>query len=148
MRPKQPSRPSFVLAIVISLVGVLALSACGGTVQARVPIPDFLDHASSRTVSAYQYALHSGAELENYPCYCGCVALDHKNNRDCYIESIAEDGSVVWDSHAKDCGVCVDITQDARELRIKGWSATSIREFIDGKYSSVGPFTDTPLPVD
>jgi len=40
-------------------------------------------------------------EVLNYmPCFCGCGADGHRNNRDCYVKHVEPDGSVMFDSMA------------------------------------------------
>lgn len=137
------------LFVPLALLGLLSLSACsGGPNQSGVPLPAFLKDAPARVADSYHYTMDNPQELEKYPCYCGCDALGHRSNRDCYIESINQDGSIIWDKHASGCQICGDITQDVKRMRNEGWNSSGIRTYIDNKYSPLGPPTDTPLPVD
>lgn len=111
-------------------------------------MPDFVQGAPSRVQEAYRYAMAHPDELAKYPCYCGCVAMEHTSNLSCYISNIASDGTITYDSHAAGCGICVDITQDVVRLRGEGRSAPETRAYIDATYGAFGPGTDTPLPTE
>ena len=80
------------------------------------------------------------------PCYCGCVAMDHRNNTDCYIKPRVEGAQVVFDEHASYCGICVDITLTAKSMTAEGKSPLQIRAAVDGEYGSIAPGTDTAVP--
>lgn len=111
-------------------------------------LPSFLQTADMRTQEAYEFAVANHHELEKYPCMCGCKALGHMNNADCYIKALAPDGTVTsFDQHASGCGVCVDITQDVMRMMREGHKPIEIRAYIDSTYSQYGPSTDTPLPT-
>lgn len=110
-------------------------------------LPTFLHDAEPRFREAYQFAIANHHELQKYPCTCGCVYLDHRDNADCYIKLILPSGLIGFDQHANGCGVCVDITQDVMRLMREGRSPPEIRAFIDAEYSKYGPPTNTPLPV-
>ncbi len=137
----------------IGLVGLLAivLSACAS--QSALPLasastlPAFLNDAAPRVREAYQYAVANPHELENYPCFCGCGKMGHKSNLNCYVKSVATDGTITFDNHASGCGICVDITQDVMRLKSEGQTPLQIRRYVDSHYSSYGPSTDTPLPA-
>ena len=49
--------------------------------------------------AAYRYALQHRDLLAQVPCTCGCDAIGHRNNADCYIKAVHGD-RVVWDPHA------------------------------------------------
>lgn len=113
----------------------------------RSQLPSYLQGADTKTVDAYRFAVANHHELEKYPCTCGCKALQHMNNADCYIKALAPDGTVTtFDQHASGCGVCVDITQDVMRMMREGHKPIEIRAYIDANYSQYGPSTDTPLP--
>ncbi len=110
-------------------------------------MPTYVQTADVRTREAYQFAAANHHTLENYPCMCGCKAMGHMNNADCYIKALAPDGIVItFDQHASGCGVCVDITQDVMRMMREGHKPIDIRAYIDATYSQFGPSTDTPLP--
>jgi hypothetical protein len=103
-------------------------------------------HTTARTEEAYQYAMEHPMVLQWIPCYCGCGAMGHGSNLDCYIEPSAT-GSVVFDEHASYCGICVDITLRTKQLAASGASLSSIRGAIDAEFGGAGPGTDTALPL-
>ena len=110
-------------------------------------LPAFLHDADHNTREAYQFAAANHHELEKYPCMCGCKAMGHMSNADCYIKALAPDGTVTtFDQHASGCGVCVDITQDVMRMMREGHKPIEIRAYIDATYSQYGPSTNTPLP--
>ncbi|MBI5957432.1 MAG: hypothetical protein HY866_01765 [Chloroflexi bacterium] len=139
--------------IILLLLVVLALSACGGKTGSsdttnEANLPDFVKKAPPRVREAYQFAVDHPDELSKYPCYCGCGAMGHTSNLSCYISDRAEDGTITFDNHAVGCGICVDITQDVIRLRSEGESAPEIRAYVDAQYSPFGPSTNTPLPLE
>lgn len=139
---------------------VIAVFALGGVVwllltnkplpyklAPKSELPSYVQTADVRTQEAYQFAMANHHELEQYPCMCGCKAMGHMNNADCYIAALAPDGTVTtFDRHASGCGVCVDITQDVMRMMREGHKPIEIRAYIDATYSQYGPSTDTPLP--
>jgi hypothetical protein len=127
------------------------IAGCSGgqspyTLAPESELPQFLQDAPPTVREAYRFAIHNAHELENYPCYCGCGAMGHTSNLDCYIQDIDEADSVTFDQHAAGCGICVDITQDVMRLLKEGRSSPEIRTYVDAQYSSFGPSTDTPFP--
>ena len=96
--------------------------------------------AAPRTVrDAYRFAAANPDTLKQIPCYCGCGAMGHSSNYNCFWQ--AED---VPDSHALGCGVCVDIAQDVMRGLQQGHTLAVIRQQVDADYSRFGPPTDTP----
>jgi len=86
----------------------LLVTACGGqSGSAReiklAPVsqlPPEVAKAPLQVREAYQFALANPDVLSNFPCYCGCGAMGHRSNLDCYVQSFNADGSVVFDNHA------------------------------------------------
>jgi hypothetical protein len=143
------------LAVIFFLLaGCVILAACGGSSASDTPsasaaaLPDWVRSSPSRVREAYQYAIANPDELSKYPCYCGCSAMGHTSNLSCYVQAIAPDGTITFDTHASGCGICVDITQDVKRLKAQGQSSLQVRAYIDAQYSSFGPGTDTPLPTE
>jgi hypothetical protein len=133
------------------LFGFVLLAACAQVNAVKLApesaLPDFIVNADHNFQIAYRFAIANPDELSKYPCYCGCVYMDHMSNLDCYISEIGADGSTVFDNHAAGCGICVEITLDVIWLLNQGWESPQIRSYIDSHYGQRGPGTNTPLPV-
>lgn len=144
-------RPFIVLGVFAFFAFVWVMSAGNPLPYKLAPqsqLPAFLQDADTRVNQAYQFAIANHHVLEKYPCMCGCKALGHMNNADCYIKTLAPDGTVTaFDQHASGCGVCVDITQDVMRMMREGQKPIEIRAYIDATYSQYGPSTNTPLPA-
>lgn len=108
--------------------------------------PDYVRTADARTREAYAFAIARPDVLDWMPCYCGCVAMDHRNNTDCYIKPRAEGDQVVFDEHASYCQICVDIALQAKVMSVEGRSLPEIRRAIDGEFGGAAPGTDTAIP--
>lgn len=138
------SRSSLKFTILLLLVLTPLLAACSSASPSN--LPDYVQAASQRVQIAYEYAVEHPEMLVQQPCYCGCGAMGHLNNRDCFIQSVDEVGTVSYEPHASGCGICVDIALDVRRMAEEGWSPFQIRLYIDATYSQFGPSTDTPMP--
>jgi hypothetical protein len=110
--------------------------------------PDYVRTADARTEEAYAFAIARPDVVDWMPCYCGCVAMDHRSNGDCYLKPRAEGMPVVFDEHASYCGVCVDITLTAKTMSGEGRSLPEIRAAIDAQFGDIAQGTDTPLPAN
>lgn len=67
----------------------------------KVAWPDFVLKAGPEVQHLYEFQVTNGALMRFMPCFCGCGAeAGHRNNRDCYIEAVNPDGSVVFDAMA------------------------------------------------
>lgn len=90
----------------VLVAGLAACSAGGAKQSARIELapismlPPQVQQAEPKVREAYQFAIANQEYLANFPCYCGCGAMDHKNNLDCYIDHVNPDGMIVFDSHA------------------------------------------------
>ncbi|MBS1253299.1 MAG: hypothetical protein MAG451_02348 [Anaerolineales bacterium] len=93
------------------LFGVILLFAlvvgCSGGEQAvtieLAPaslLPPGVQTAEPKVREAYQFAIANQEYLANFPCHCGCGAMDHESNLDCYIDEIKPDGTIAFDNHA------------------------------------------------
>ncbi len=94
------------LAILVVAAGVL-LTACSGDGSGRelklAPVsqlPPEIARAPAQVREAYQFAIANQDYLANFPCYCGCGAVGHMSNLDCYIREVRPDGTIVFDDHA------------------------------------------------
>jgi hypothetical protein len=135
---------------ILLLVISMALASCGRkdayTLAPISQLPDFLEGQSTYIREAYRFAITNEDVLENYPCYCGCVKMNHTSNAQCYVKEVRFGGEIVFDEHAVNCGVCVDTTHDVMRMMNEGRSTLEIREYIDATYGSVGPGTNTGMP--
>jgi hypothetical protein len=102
-------------------------------------LPAQLQAAPVRVREAYRFALANPDALLNVPCYCGCDALAHTSNYDCYIKDAPNNEQVVFEEHAIGCDICVDITQDVMRMMRQGRDPTKIRAEIVKTYSRFGP---------
>lgn len=68
---------------------------------AKVVWPDWLDRFDPEVRRLYEFQVENGDLMRWMPCFCGCHLEDgHRSNRDCYVEAVNPDGSVVFDSMA------------------------------------------------
>jgi len=103
-------KPGFILSRIILLLALsLTLSACTGSTGAsqeqlilapESALPDFARDAPPQVQEAYRFAIANPDVLSAFPCYCGCGAMGHKNNLQCYIKEIGADGSIKFEDHA------------------------------------------------
>lgn len=67
----------------------------------KVVWPDFVTDAGPEVRRMYEFQITHGELMRYMPCFCGCGRnAGHRNNRDCYVERVNADGSVVLDSMA------------------------------------------------
>lgn len=59
--------------------------------------PDEFFQASLEVQEAYRYAVADPGVLQYMPCYCGCGSQGHTSARDCFVDEVRADGSVVLD---------------------------------------------------
>jgi hypothetical protein len=68
---------------------------------ANVTWSDFVLNTGGDVRALYEFQVRNGDLMRYIPCFCGCNRSDgHRNNRDCYIQSVNTDGSVVFDAMA------------------------------------------------
>lgn len=134
--------------IVLVTLGSLILAACypienshAHAMAGHNQLSNAIRQANERTVDAYRFAVANPDQLVGIPCYCGCVALGHKNNLDCYIQYMQNPNDVIFDIHAVDCNVCVDITWQVMALLDEGIAGTEIFSRIEQDFSRLGPST-------
>lgn len=153
--------------IAFVLAGLLIATACASKRQEsrdiqRMPngdlrestvsvdrLPGFLDKQRTEVQQIYRLAAHHAELLQWIPCYCGCGdSAGHRSNRDCFVNDIREDGSILWDDHGTRCAVCLEIAVHSAQMNAKGLSPAEIRAAIDQTYSDsrYAPPTPTPLP--
>ena len=68
---------------------------------AKVVWPAWMDRFDPEVKELYAFQVENGDLMRFMPCFCGCHLEDgHRSNRDCYVEAVNPDGSVVFDSMA------------------------------------------------
>ncbi len=145
-----PSMRLHTLTPVLLLLLVLStlLSACAsGTDDAQEgmelypldKMPAEVQAAPATVLQAYQFAVANPEVMTEIPCYCGCGAMGHTSNYACYVSGHEPDGSVIFDTHALGCSICVDITLDTMRLMKDGKSTPQIKAYVDETYSKYGP---------
>ena len=145
-----PIRPYRLLPIALLLIALL-LTSCGGeeapfTLAPISEMPEYAQSASQTVLESYQFAIANPEMLTHQPCYCGCGSMVHTSNLSCFMSGVEEDGTIIFDSHAAGCGICIDIAQDVMRLTKEGKTQLEIRRYVDATYSPFGPSTDTPVP--
>lgn len=61
-------------------------------------MPDYVQNAPPEVQEAYRFAVANPDLLRQIPCYCGCNAMGHMNNLDCYVDAF---GNITeFDNHA------------------------------------------------
>jgi hypothetical protein len=67
----------------------------------KVVWPDYVLDAPPEVKELYEFQVTHGEVMRYMPCFCGCGQnAGHRSNRDCYVERVNPDGSVVFDSMA------------------------------------------------
>ena len=98
-----------VLIALLASALVSGLSACAGSdgkarheyaLAPESALPDFVQDAAPQVREAYRFAIANPDVLSAFPCYCGCGAMGHQSNLDCYIKEIQPDGSIEFENHA------------------------------------------------
>lgn len=68
---------------------------------AKVVWPAFILNAGGDLKDLYAFQVVNADLMRYMPCFCGCQWEDnHRNNRNCYIDRVNPDGSVVFDTMA------------------------------------------------
>lgn len=114
----------------------------------RVEWPDYVTEAGPEVQSLYEFQVTHGELMRYMPCFCGCGDnVGHRNNRDCFIEDVRDDGSVEFDPMAPSCEVCLGVAATARQMSEDGASPREIRAAIDAEYAAnIETSTPTPYP--
>ncbi len=99
----------FLFMICLLLALMVGASACGSpaapaaqelTLAPESALPDFVQDAPPQVKEAYRFAIANPDVLTFIPCYCGCGAIGHKSNLQCYIKETRPDGSIAFENHA------------------------------------------------
>jgi len=107
--------------------------------------PEFVTSAAQRTQAAYAFSLARPDLLRFLPCYCGCVAMEHRSNLDCFIKP-GGGSPVAFEEHASFCDICVDIALKAQDMLAKGNTLIQMRAAVDSEFGDRAPGTQTELP--
>jgi hypothetical protein len=95
--------------LIASLSSLFALNACTTTSPPKYQklnlapedvLPDSVRAAPPDIQEAYRFAIANPEIVSAFPCYCGCGAMGHESNLDCYIQEILPDGTIVFENHA------------------------------------------------
>lgn len=98
-----------IIALVLASLGgllALALSACAGGSARQIELapasalPPELQQTAPQVQEAYRFAIANPDLLSQFPCYCGCGAMGHQSNYDCYVQEVLDDGSIIFEEHA------------------------------------------------
>ena len=95
--------------------------------------------APAQVQQAYQFAAANPDVMQQVPCYCGCGDIGHTSNYACYVGGKNADNTLLFDTHALGCSICVDITLDTMRLLKEGKSIPVIKAYIDQTYAQYGP---------
>ncbi len=99
-----------------------------------------------RVEAAYAYALARPDVVSWMPCYCGCVAMDHRSNLDCFFKPTQPGAALEFEEHASYCDVCVETALMAKQMLAEGHGLREIRDRVDATFGGAAPGTVTPLP--
>lgn len=136
---------SLILLILLASLSTGCSSSKSSTAEHSFPMasmegmPMEVKDAPVSVQQSYQFAVANPDILEQLPCYCGCGAMGHTSNYDCYVSDVSADGTVAYDSHALGCSICVDITLDTMRLLDEGKTVPEIKAFVDQTYAQYGP---------
>jgi len=135
--------PGLVSVVVLLVLGATTIAQLPNVAHAGIPavvpashghLPSQVVQASELTQVSYQAAVDFPAVLAAVPCTCGCDALGHASNLDCYIHDIAGNGTILFDTHGINCGVCQLITRDALAGAQAGLTDAELLALIVEKY--------------
>jgi hypothetical protein len=65
----------------------------------RGELPSFARTGGPQVEAVYRYAVAHGETLQYIPCVCGCGAIGHRHNADCYVAERHPDGAVTFTNH-------------------------------------------------
>jgi len=131
------------LFVTLALILSGTLSACSAGTDhtlsmASADMPADVQSAPVSVQQAYQFAFANPDVMTQLPCYCGCGAMGHTSNYSCYVSNVDATGTIIYDSHALGCSICVDITQDAMRMLKNGKTVPEIRAYVDQTYAKYG----------
>ena len=62
-------------------------------------LPSFARSGGPKVEAVYRYAVEHGETLQYIPCVCGCGAIGHRHNADCYVAERLPDGAITFTNH-------------------------------------------------
>lgn len=65
----------------------------------RGELPSFARKGGPKVEAVYRYAMEHGEILQYIPCVCGCGAIRHRHNADCYEAERLPDGAITFTNH-------------------------------------------------
>jgi hypothetical protein len=65
----------------------------------RGELPSFARSGGPKVEAVYRYAVEHGEILEYIPCICGCGAIGHRHNADCYVADRLPEGAIMFTNH-------------------------------------------------
>lgn len=93
--------------VLLGLLLILSTGCAGDSRRAKLQelklapldeMPVYVQEAQPEVQEAYRFALANPDLLKQIPCFCGCNALGHQNNFECYVDSAGQ--PVKFDNHA------------------------------------------------
>jgi len=136
-------------------IGIIAISIISMFILIKTAYANPLnlpDYAFKKPVirEGYEFAKLNMEKLEGLPCNCGCMEdaaahggrLHSRGLLDCFMQGdINNNGK--WDSHASDCGLCVEDAILAKQMYEEGKSKEEIAKLLKDKYSKQKISEDT-----
>ncbi len=108
--------------------------------------PAFVSDADPQTQAAYAFALARPDVLQWLPCYCGCAAMGHKSNLECFFKRRQAGVQLGFEEHASGCDVCVKTAIMGQQMLRQGKTMIQIRAAVDSTFGGRAPGTPTELP--
>ena len=115
------------------------------------PLPMIEDPvASAESLRRTYEFVGERSEISRFiPCFCTCgKKRGHRSIEDCYVKARGQSpDSIVWNDHAGECYICVEVADEARRLYLEGRGVREIRASIEQTFGSKLPNrTKTPEP--
>jgi len=109
--------------------------------------PAYVSHNGHETEEAYAFAVARPDVVGWMPCYCGCAAMDHRSNLECFLKRRDSGASIAFEEHASYCDVCVKTALMAKQMLAQGATLRQMRAAVDDAFGGNGaPGTPTELP--
>lgn len=87
-------------AALIAAVFLAARSGDNVAPAAPIELPAFVEQLAGPrdAAGAYRFAVERPDLLAQIPCYCGCNAMGHRNNLECFVRP-GEGDQIAWEEH-------------------------------------------------